>query len=244
MIFKKSGRPAGAQRFGAPAGLPSAGRPAALRAAIVGAVILVIAGATMSVFALRGFSVPAGPVGPESLPKSVSTAVPTPTVGPQSAPLARSAPVRIRIPAIAVNAPVIALGLNADGTIQVPPLAEHNLTGWYKYGPTPGQQGPAVILGHVDSLTGPSVFYRLKDLRKGDTVYITLADGQRPAFTVDGIQEAAKDDFPTSAVYGQVAYQGLRLITCGGPFDTASGHYVDNIIIYAHRAGADGTRSA
>jgi sortase (surface protein transpeptidase) len=101
-----------------------------------------------------------------------------------------------------------------------------------------------VILGHVDSFTEPSVFYKLKDLRKGDTIYVTLADGQRPAFTVYGIQEAAKDRFPTSAVYGQVAYQGLRLITCGGPFDTASGHYLDNIIVYAHRAGTSGAWSA
>jgi sortase (surface protein transpeptidase) len=213
---------------------------------IAAAVILVIVGAALSMVALRGPSTPAAVGG--SLPKGASTA-PAPAVGPHSgsrtAPLARSVPVRIMIPAIAVNASVIGLGLNADDTIQVPPLAEHNVTGWYEYGPTPGQQGPAVILGHVDSATGPSVFYKLKDLHKGETVYVTLADGQRPAFTVDGIQVAAKDRFPTSAVYGQVAYQGLRLITCGGPFDTASGHYLDNIIVYANRTGTDGgTRSA
>jgi sortase (surface protein transpeptidase) len=236
-------RPADGQHSGA-----SAGRLVIFWATIVGAAILVITGGAMSVFALRESSTHVGDGEPGSLPKGMSTAVPAQAVGPHSAPrgapLARSVPVRIRIPAIAVNAPVVGLGLNTDGTIQVPPLAKPNVTGWYEYGPTPGQQGPAVILGHVDSLTGPSVFYKLKDLRKGETVYVTLADGQRPAFTVDGIQEAAKDHFPTSAVYGQVTYQGLRLITCGGAFDTGSGHYLDNIIVYAHRAGTGSARSA
>lgn len=239
MTPQMPGRPADRQHTG-----PSAGRPVTFWATIAGAAILVIAGVAISIVALRGSSAPAGAGAGGSLPKAVSTAVPVPAAGPQAPRLARSVPVRVRIPAIAVNAPVVGLGLNTDGTIQVPPLAEHNVTGWYKYGPTPGQQGPAVILGHVDSSTGPSVFYKLKDLRKGDTVYVTLADGQRPAFTVDGVQEAAKDRFPTGAVYGQVAYQGLRLITCGGPFDTASGHYLDNVIVYAHRAGTGGARSA
>jgi LPXTG-site transpeptidase (sortase) family protein len=243
MTFPMSGRPADGQRTGAPAG-----RPVSFWATIASTAILVIAGAAISIVALRGSPAPARAGADGSLPKSVSTAVPAPAAdprsGPQADPLAKSVPVRIRIPAIAVNAPVIGLGLNADGTIQVPPLAEHNVAGWYKYGPAPGQRGSAVIVGHVDSLTGPSVFYKLKDLRRGDTVYVTLADGQRPAFTVDWVQEAAKDHFPTSAVYGQVAYQGLRLITCGGPFDTASGHYLDNIIVYAHQAGTGGARSA
>jgi sortase (surface protein transpeptidase) len=236
MTSHMSGRPADGQRTGA-----SAGRPVKFWATIVGAAILVIAGAAISIVALRGSSAPAAD---GSLPKGVSTVPASPHSGSRAAPLARSVPVHILIPAIAVNAPVIGLGLNADGTIQVPPLTEHNVTGWYRYGPTPGQQGPAVILGHVDSLTGPSVFYKLEDLRKGETVYVTLADGQRPAFIIDGVQEAAKDRFPTSAVYGQVEYQGLRLITCGGPFDTASGHYLDNVIVYAHRAGTGGASSA
>jgi LPXTG-site transpeptidase (sortase) family protein len=249
MTARMPGRPVNRHRTGA-----SAGRPVAFLATIVGAAILVIAGAAINIVVLRGSSasawtrVGAGARAGSRLPRGAPTAVPAPAgdprFGPQAAPLARSVPVRIRIPAIAVNAPVIGLGLNADGTIQLPPLAERNVAGWYKHGPTPGQQGPAVILGHVDSLTGPSVFYKLKDLRKGETVYVTLADGQRPAFTVDGIQVVPKDRFPTSAVYGRVAYQGLRLITCGGPFDTASGHYLDDIIVYAHRSGTGSARSA
>ena len=131
-------------------------------------------------------------------PASVTTAPPRLNHDPQAEPLARSVPVSIRIPAIDVDAPVMQVGKNADGTVQVPPLDDHNLTGWYRYGPAPGQRGPAVILGHVDSLTGISVFYYLKDLHAGDRVYVTLADGKVATFVVDGVQKVAKDAFPTA----------------------------------------------
>lgn len=170
------------------------------------------------------------------IPATVKTSVPRLTSDPQVRPLKRSVPVRIRIPAIGVNAPVMEVGLNPDGTVQVPPLADHNLTGWYKYGPTPGQRGASVILGHVDSVTGLSAFFKLKNLRKGDRIYVRLADGRTAVFVVDGLQRTAKTSFPTAAVYGRVRYPGLRLITCGGPFDLATGHYEDNIIVYAHLA--------
>ena len=167
-------------------------------------------------------------------PASVTTAPPRLTHDPQAEPLARSVPVSIRIPGIGVSAPVMEVGKNADGTVQVPPLDNHNLTGWYRYGPAPGQRGAAVILGHVDSLTGISVFFYLKDLHAGDKVYVTLADGKVATFAVDGVQKVAKDAFPTARVYGKADYPSLRLITCGGPFDEATGHYLDNIIVYAH----------
>ncbi len=167
-------------------------------------------------------------------PASVTTAPPRLNHDPQAKPLARSVPVSIRIPAIDVDAPVMQVGKNADGTVQVPPLDEHNLTGWYRYGPAPGQRGPAVILGHVDSLTGISVFYYLKDLHAGDKVYVTLADGKVATFVVDGVQKVTKDAFPTAEIYDKAGYPSLRLITCGGPFDRATGHYLDNIIVYAH----------
>ena len=118
--------------------------------------------------------------------------------------------------------------------ISRPSITSDKRTGWYRYGPTPGQRGPAVILGHVDSLTGISVFYDLKDLHAGDRVYVTLADAKVATFSVDGVQKVAKDAFPTASIYGKAGYPSLRLITCGGPFDKASGHYVDNIIVYAH----------
>ncbi len=167
-------------------------------------------------------------------PATVTTVPPKLTRDPAAKPLARSVPMSIRIPQILVSAPVMKVGKNADDTVQVPPLNIANLTGWYEYGPTPGQRGAAVILGHVDSLSGISVFYYLKDLRTGDRIYVTLADGKTATFAVDGVQKVAKDAFPTASVYGKADYPSLRLITCGGTFDEASGHYLYNIIVYAH----------
>jgi LPXTG-site transpeptidase (sortase) family protein len=196
------------------------------------AAVLCAGGASVAAFGL--FAGPPADAGATYTPASVTTAPPGLTHDPRAKPLARSAPVSIGIPGIDVSAPVMRVGLNADGTVQVPPLGDHNLTGWYEYGPAPGQRGPAVILGHVDSRTGISVFYYLKDLHAGDKVYVTLADGKVAGFAVDGVQKVAKDAFPTASVYGQADYPSLRLITCGGAFDRATGHYADNIIVYAH----------
>jgi sortase (surface protein transpeptidase) len=162
----------------------------------------------------------------------------TPAGSPAPAFAARSVPVSIRIPAIGVSAPVTELGLNADGTLATPPLGDPNLTSWYKYGPSPGQQGPAVIVGHIDTTAGPSVFYRLRDLADGDTISVTLADGKTETFAVTGMQQTAKTAFPTAEVYGPLKYAGLRLITCGGVFDYTTGHYLENVIVYARLAGA------
>jgi LPXTG-site transpeptidase (sortase) family protein len=196
------------------------------------AVVLCAGGASVAAFGLLD-STPAD-AGATYTPASVTTAPPRLSHDPRAKPLARSVPVGIRIPGIGVDAPVMEVGTNADGTVQVPPLDVHNLTGWYRYGPAPGQRGPAVILGHVDSLTGISVFYYLKDLHAGDKVYVRLADGKVATFAVDGVQKVDKDAFPTASIYGKAGYPSLRLITCGGPFDKATGHYVDNIIVYAH----------
>jgi LPXTG-site transpeptidase (sortase) family protein len=196
------------------------------------AIVVCVGGVGVSAFGL--FEGPAADAGATYTPASVTTVPPRLTHDPQAKPMARSVPVSIRVPAIEVDAPVMEVGQNADGTVQVPPLDDHNLTGWYRYGPAPGQRGPAVILGHVDSLTGISVFYYLKDLHKGDRVYVTLADGKVAVFAVDGLQKVAKDAFPTASIYGKARYPSLRLITCGGPFDRATGHYLDNIIVYAH----------
>jgi len=172
------------------------------------------------------------------IPPSVSTRPPpAPSASPSAAKpltLARSVPVRIRIPAIGVSAPVMELGLNSDRTIQVPPLANLNLAGWYKYDATPGAKGAAVIVGHIDSTAGAAVFYRLRYLTKGERIYVTLADGKTAVFAVDGLQQTLKTAFPTDRVYGPVPYAGLRLVTCGGAFDAATGHYLSNIIAYAH----------
>lgn len=172
--------------------------------------------------------------GAQLIPASVTTAPPKLSRDPKARVLARSVPVSIRVPAIGVSAPVQEVGDNADGTVQVPPLDSPNLTGWYKYGPTPGQHGDSVILGHVDSVTGISVFYYLRDLVAGDKIYVTLTDGKVATFEVDGLQKVSKDAFPTASVYGKSGYASLRLLTCGGTFDEATGHYLYNIIVYAH----------
>jgi LPXTG-site transpeptidase (sortase) family protein len=197
----------------------------------VAAIFLFAGGAGITALALRA-TAPTG--GATFTPSTVTTLAPAARAGLGLRPLTKSVPTHIRIPAIGINAPVIEVGKNADGSAQVPPLANPNLVGWYKYGPAPGQRGAAVILGHVDSYAGTSVFFHVKDLRQGDKIYITLADGQLATFAVDGVQKAAKSNFPTSSVYGSIPYPGLRLITCGGAFDTATRHYLYNIIVYAH----------
>jgi LPXTG-site transpeptidase (sortase) family protein len=140
-------------------------------------------------------------------------------------------PVRIVIPAIRVSAPVIMLGLNPDRTLQVPKnFAE---TGWFANGPEPGERGGAVIAGHVDSKTGPAVFYRLRQLRRGDVIKIHLKDRSTVRFVVTSSMAVSKNRFPTKLVYSKGHYPELRLITCGGVFDRASGHYRDNYIVFA-----------
>jgi Sortase domain len=140
-------------------------------------------------------------------------------------------PVRIEIPAIGVRAPIILLGLNPDRSLEVP--EDFDDTGWWSGGSRPGETGPAVIVGHVDSRTGPAVFYRLHELRRGDEVVVVRRDGSRARFTVLGSERYPKDEFPTARVYGRTDGPTLRLITCGGGFDSSTGHYVDNTIVYA-----------
>jgi sortase (surface protein transpeptidase) len=140
-------------------------------------------------------------------------------------------PVRLQIPAIDVSTPLVKLGRLPDGSLQVP--KDWDTAGWYDKGPRPGQPGPAVILGHVDSTSGPAVFYQLRALRPGDTVRVGLADGRILVFRVQRVQRYPKDEFPTEAVYFPTLNRELRLITCGGDFDYAAGSYRDNIVVYA-----------
>ena len=140
-------------------------------------------------------------------------------------------PVRLQIPAIDVSTPLVKLGRLPDGSLEVP--KDWDTAGWYDKGPRPGQPGPAVILGHVDSTTGPAVFYQLRALRPGDTVRVGLADGRILVFRVQRVQRYPKDEFPTEAVYFPTLNRELRLITCGGEFDYAARSYRDNIVVYA-----------
>ncbi len=124
----------------------------------------------------------------------------------------------------------MALGLRADGSMQVPPGGFP--AGWYTGGPTPGELGPAIIAGHVD-WNGPGVFFRLHNLKNGDEVSITRADGSKPVFRVTRVAQFRKDRFPTKLVYGNIDHAGLRVITCGGSFNSQSGGYEDNIVAFA-----------
>lgn len=153
---------------------------------------------------------------------------------PGSPRLARGdQPASLRMPAIGVSTgPLVDLGIAADGTMQVP--ADYARAGWFTGSAAPGERGPAVIAGHVDSRTGPAVFYRLRDLRAGDVVEVEQRDGDVVRFAVSSVQKYAKDAFPTAKVYGPVPGPALRLITCGGVFDRSTGHYRDNIVVYAN----------
>ena len=153
--------------------------------------------------------------------------------------LRRSLPVSVAIPAIGVQSSLLRLGLNANGTIAVPPLATSaDKAAWYKYSATPGQAGTSVIEGHVDSYQGPAVFYRLGALRPGDRVDVRLADGTTAVFRVTGVREYAKDKFPTKTIYGPADYAALRLITCGGSFDNTTGHYLSSVVVFASLASS------
>ncbi len=148
--------------------------------------------------------------------------------------LRRSVPVAVDIPSIGVHSRLLHVGVNADGTLQVPSLTTSaDEAAWYKYSATPGQIGASVIEGHVDSYQGPAVFFRLGALRPGDTVDVTLADGVTAVFRVTGVREYAKARFPSRAIYGMTNYAALRLITCGGIFDYATGHYLSSTVVFA-----------
>lgn len=159
-------------------------------------------------------------------------AIQTPT-NLNSIGLSRSEPVSLRIANIGVSTNLITLGTKADGTLETPEA--YDVAGWYKQSPTPGQIGPSVIVGHVDNYKGPAVFYRLKELKPGDIIEVTRANGGLVKFKVDGVEQFQQDNFPTNKVYGNINYPGLRLITCGGEFNRATGEYMANTIVFASK---------
>jgi hypothetical protein len=219
------------------------------------------------VLALGGCAVQAGPTtGPGAQPPAPG---PVPTTGAAAAGLANGSfdapatppdapgfevgdlpervtapgaggPVRLLIPAIGVATPLLRLGLEADGSMAVP--ADFGRAGWFAGGPAPGQVGPAVIAGHVDSRTGPAVFHRLRELRPGQVVLVERADRTRLRFVVSQARSYPKAEFPTGAVFGPVGSPELRLITCAGDFDRARGSYRDNLVVFAHVAAGAGNR--
>lgn len=141
-------------------------------------------------------------------------------------------PARLRIPSVGIVADFEApLGIDEKGEVEVP--TSFKTVGWYKYGPTPGELGPAVVLGHVDSINGPEIFYNLRRVELGDRVEIDREDGTTAVFEVTRIQNVAQAEFPTLEIYGDIDHAGLRLITCSGTFDRGIRRYSHNLIVYA-----------
>jgi sortase (surface protein transpeptidase) len=142
-----------------------------------------------------------------------------------------AAPTHLKIPAIGVDVPLVQLDKQADGTIQVP--SDPNQPGWYARGPSPGETGPSIILGHLDSNVGPAVFWRLSSLHQGDTVQVQREDGSRAVFSVQRLASFSVDSFPVGEVYGATSGPELRLITCGGDYSRARGRYLQNTVVFA-----------
>jgi sortase (surface protein transpeptidase) len=200
------GDPAGQAAAGDPAGKAAAGDPA--RPAAPGDA--------------AGAAAPGAPAAPGDPAKTTTKAKVT------------GIPTRLDIPSIGVHTRLIKLGLNKDGTVEVPPLDGDAPAGWYTHSAIPGATGPAVMLGHVDSARdGPAVFYRLSQLKPGAEVTVRRSDGSTARFHVTRVARYPKTGFPTADVYGPVPYPALRLVTCGGSFDRNRGSYRDNIVVSA-----------
>ncbi len=211
-------------------------RPAALLTLAAGLVVIV--GGTVGLLLTRHPTPAMRPVaaGVAALPAPTGPIMPAPTgpivAVPQSpGPRPVAAPVSLTIPLIGVQTNLINLGLTSSGALQVPSTT--SVAGWYTGSPRPGAVGSAIIVGHINSVSAPGVFYRLSELTKGDRVYVKRADGTLVEFSVTSVQTYLKDHFPTEDVYGPTPDAELRLITCGGAFDSATGHYLSNIVVYA-----------
>ncbi|MEU9295651.1 class F sortase [Streptomyces sp. NPDC048266] len=180
--------------------------------------------------ALTGCS--AGPAPALATPTARVTEAAAPATTAAVRPLARSLPLRIQVPAAGVDVGgVLGLGLTADGAVEVPSVADADRIGWYEKGVTPGETGPAVLIGHFDTVRGPAVLKDVSKVRIGDGITVTRADGTTAEFRVRELEQVAKDAFPTAKVYGDTTRPELRLVTCGG--DLVAGHRPDNIILYA-----------
>src|SRR5664280_180927 len=193
---------------------------------VIGAVLLAV-----------GLGVQARSSGSPGTSPGGSSATPSVT-GPAGTALVvstASPPDRLMIPRLGLSVTLGTLGLNADGTVQVPTTAEQ--AGWFRLGPTPGRIGSAVILGHVDSFRGPGVFFQVRSLEPGDQVDVLLANGVVAHFTVTALSTYPKQSFPAQEVYGSHGASQLQLVTCGGTFDSGTGSYLSNVVAYSTLTG-------
>jgi sortase (surface protein transpeptidase) len=200
------------------------------------AVVLGLGGASMVGYAVDHQQIApqpsltaADPQGPQTLEAPVPSATVLPAARPTS----------LHIPSINVSSPITSVGLNSDRTMEVPqPGPLYDQPAWYRYSPTPGERGPSVIIGHVDSAKGgPSVFFTLGALKAGQRIEVARSDGTTAAFEVDSVKSFPKDSFPVRDVYGDTDHAALRLITCGGSFDKRTHSYRNNIVVFAHLTG-------
>lgn len=225
---------------------PEHGRRRQPRILLAAAAVLAVVGVGTVGVGLAGQQSAPSPAAAAPPPSAASTLAPAdaaPT-GPsdtgRTAPsdtgaLARSIPTAISIPAIGVESSLIELGLNPDNTVQVPqPGPDYDKAAWFNGSPTPGELGPSMIEGHIDSAAnGPSVFFELATMQPGDQITVTRQDGSTPTFEVGTVEEFSKDAFPTSVVYGNTDVPALRLITCGGAFNPQTSSYESNIVVFA-----------
>ncbi|WP_433633671.1 class F sortase [Nocardia sp. CA-120079] len=165
-------------------------------------------------------------------PSTASTSVaPAPTGVQTAAPISRSTPVSFKIASINASGSLIAVGLNSDGSVQVP--ADYQQAAWYQRGPAPGEQGSAVILGHVDSYQGAGVFFELKKVKPGDMIDVPRADGKTAHFKVTDVRMYLKTQFPDQTVFGARGGATLQVVTCGGEFDQTARSYLSNVVVFS-----------
>ncbi|MFB7394467.1 MULTISPECIES: class F sortase [unclassified Streptomyces] len=182
-----------------------------------------------------GAAAPSRPALPDS-PQKTGT-MPDAAMLPPAMP--RSAPTRLKIPKIGVNAPFTDLEIGSSGALDPPPADDTNLVGWHAAGVSPGERGTALIAGHLDTATAPAVFARLSELDAGDTFEVSRADGTTAVFRIDSVESFEKDDFPDQRVYDDTPSALVRLITCAGAYDRTAKDYTENLVVFAHLQPAD-----
>lgn len=190
---------------------------------VLAAIVLTLLGAAVALVAIPPGGADRGVVG--RLPSAASAVA---AIDAEAPP-----PRRVVVERLGIDAALINLRVQRDGSLEVPEAFD--VAGWHRSGTAPGDVGPAVLVGHVDSYEGPAVFFRLRELQPGDRVAVTRADGSQVAFEVYGSETVAKDAFPTDRVYGPTDKPELRLLTCGGEFDRDANSYNDNVVVYARQ---------
>ncbi len=213
---------------------------------IVAGLLALVGAVTVVVAVSRHNSPPPKPVASAAgniASPTTTTSVPIPggltpsSVAPKPTGLGFSPPAEITVPSLGIDSTLVRLDRNADGSVEVP--TSFHVAGWYEHSVSPGQVGPSVILGHVDSKSGPGIFYKVGLLQPGAKVVVKRDDGKLVNYVITGVRQYPKTGFPTIDVYGDTAVPTIRLITCGGAFDSATGHYVSNIVAFGQLAPPD-----